>query len=53
MAEPDPLQRRGGVLSAAGDAYSGIQQGVGDVVQRGLVLGEEELLEHEPDAPCP
>ena len=29
--------------------YAGVQQPVGDVVQRGLVLGQEELLEHEPD----
>ena len=27
----------------------GVQQPVGDVGQRGLVLGQEELLEHEPD----
>jgi hypothetical protein len=27
-----------------------VEQPVGDVVERNLVLGEEELLEHEPDA---
>ena len=48
-AEPDPAQRGGGLLAPLGQAAPGVQQRVGDVVQRGLVLGEEELLEHEPD----
>ena len=29
--------------------HPGVEQPVGDVVQHGGVLGEEELLEHEPD----
>ena len=33
--------------SASRDA--GVEQPVGDVVERGLVLGQEELLEHEAD----
>ena len=44
-----PGERRGGPLAAAGEACPGIQQPVGDVVQRAGVLGQEELLEHEAD----
>ena len=40
-ARPAAAARCGGI--------AGIQQPVGDVAEHGLVLGEEELLEHEPD----
>ena len=40
----------GGLGAALGDADAGVEQAVGDVVQHGGVFGEEELLEHEPDA---
>jgi hypothetical protein len=49
VSEPDPAQRRGGPLAAAGQACAGVQERVSDVVQGGGVLGQEELLEHEPD----
>jgi hypothetical protein len=47
-AQPDPASAAAASWrrSARGP---GVQQPVGDVVQHGLVLGEEELLEHEPD----
>ena len=46
---PTRRQRRRGAAAPPGQAHAGIQQGVGDVVQRGGVLVEEKLLEHEPD----
>ena len=42
-------QRGDGQPPPRGAAGAGGQQPVGDVAQDGLVLGEEELLEHEPD----
>ena len=50
VAEADGDQRLGGPGAALPDAGTGVEQAVGDVVQYGGVLGEEELLEHEPDA---
>src|SRR5262249_1441109 len=50
-AQPDPLQRPGGPLTAFGQPEPGVQQRVGHVVQRAGVLGQKELLEHKPDAP--
>ncbi len=49
VRQPDPGQRvcRQPPPLAAADA--GVQQPVGHVAQHALVLGEEELLEHEPD----
>ena len=49
VPEPDPLQRGRREPAPLVAANAGVQQPVGDVGQHGLVLGEEELLEHEPD----
>src|SRR5581483_7294895 len=49
VPEPDALQRLGGALLARRSRHPGVQQALGHVVERALVLGEEELLEHEPD----
>jgi hypothetical protein len=50
VAEPDAVECLGGTPAAFGQAGpSGVQQAVGDVVQRGGVFGEEELLEDEAD----
>ena len=49
VPEPDPVQRGGGQPPPLGAADPGVEQPVGDVAEHGLVLGEEELLEHEPD----
>ncbi len=51
VGEPNRVQRLGGELASLTDLRAGIQQPVRDVVEHGLVLGEEELLEHEFDAP--
>ena len=47
-AEADRGQRLGRVFPPLPDRHAGVEQPVGDVVQQGGVLGEEELLEHEP-----
>jgi hypothetical protein len=49
VRQPDPAQRFGGQPPPGGAADAGVQQPVGHVAQHRLVLGEEELLEHEPD----
>src|SRR5580693_801857 len=49
MGQPDPGQRGQREPTPLGAADPGIQQPVGDVVQHLLVLGQEELLEHESD----
>jgi hypothetical protein len=49
VAEPHPFQRRGGLVTTVGQAGPRVQQPIGHVVHDGLVLGQEELLEHEPD----
>ena len=48
VAEPDRGQRLGRAFPPLPDRHAGVEQPVGDVVQQGGVLGEEELLEHEP-----
>ena len=50
MREADPLERLRRARAPLGGRDAGIEQPVGDVLERGGVLGEEELLEHEPDA---
>ena len=52
-AESDAVQRGGGDRPAFGAPHPGIQQPVGHVGQHALVLGQEKLLEHEPDPRCP
>ena len=49
VREPDPRQRRGGRSAPLVAADPGVEQPVGHVVEHGLVLGKEELLEHEAD----
>ncbi len=49
VRQPDPVQRGRGQPPPLVAADPGVQQPVGDVAQHALVLGEEELLEHEPD----
>jgi hypothetical protein len=53
VAQAHPGQRRRGAAAAPGQAHAGVQQSVGDVVQRGGVLVEEKLLEDEPDRDRP
>ena len=47
--EARPGQSVGGPLRGARRGDPGVEQPVGDVVERALVLGEEELLEDEAD----
>ena len=49
VAETDPGERLGRALTPLADGDAGVQQPVGDVLERGRVLGEEELLEDEAD----
>jgi hypothetical protein len=49
MGQPDPVQGLQRQKPPRAAAHPGIHQPVGHVAQHGLVLGEEELLEHEPD----
>src|SRR5690349_828073 len=49
VPEPHPFQRRGGLVTTVRQAGPRVQQPVRHVVDDGLVLGQEELLEHEPD----
>ena len=49
VPEPDPVQRGGREPPPLVAADPGVQQPVGDVAQHGLMLGQEELLEYEPD----
>src|SRR5919198_412062 len=53
LGEADPFERlvRAPVPLGGGDA--GVEQPVGDVLPRGGVFGQEELLEDEPDLPSP
>ena len=48
-AETDEIQGFTRLFRALGPADSGVEEPVGHVVKDGLVLGEEELLEHEAD----
>ena len=43
------VERFAGPLPALGLTDAGVEESVGHVVEDGLVLGEEELLEHEAD----
>ena len=43
--------RRAARASALAPRHAGVEQAVGDVLQRGQALDEVELLEHEADAP--
>ena len=47
---PTRVERLGRALAPLPHGDARVQQPVGDVLERGRVLGEEELLEHEPDA---
>src|SRR5947209_3946579 len=49
VAEPDPGKRLGRAPLAHPRRHPRVQQPLGDVVEHALVLGEEELLEDEPD----
>ena len=53
MAEADPPQRRLGALASFAHAGAGIEQAVGDVVDRGNAWREVEVLEDESDVPRP
>ena len=45
-----PGERLGRLRAPLASARAGVEQPVGDVLERRRVLGQEELLEHEPDA---
>jgi hypothetical protein len=53
VLEPHPGECLLRPQTALMDADPGIELAIGDVVQRCLMLGEEELLEHETYAPRP
>ena len=50
MREADLAERLVRALASLGERHAGVEQPVGDVVERALVLGQEELLEDEADA---
>ncbi len=50
VRQADPVQGVQRQPPPLAPADAGVQQPVGHVAEHGLVLGEEELLEHEPDA---
>lgn len=47
--KPDPVQRLHRQAAPVAGRHPGVQQPVGHVVNHAGVLGEEELLEYEPD----
>ena len=49
VAEPDRCEHSRCLLTPLRDRDAGIEQSIGDVLQGGCVLGEEELLEDEAD----
>ena len=49
VAEPDRASASAACSRRSRDGDAGVEQAVGDVLERGRVLGEEELLEDEPD----
>ena len=49
IGEPHPCERLRGSLAALGDSDPRVEQAFGDVLQRGRVLRQEELLKDEPD----
>src|SRR5215469_7054866 len=49
MPEPDPVQGPQCQPAPRAAAHPGVQQPVGHVAKHALGLGQEELLEHEPD----
>ena len=49
LGQADQLQGVEGALAALREGDAGVEEPVGDVVQHGGVLGQEELLEDEPD----
>ena len=53
VSEPDRVERRLGLCCTPVPRHAGVQQTVGDVVERGERLDEVELLEDETDAPPP
>ena len=53
VAEPDPLDGRLGQLAALGGPPAPVEQAVGDVVEHGQAVEQEELLEDEAEAPGP
>ena len=48
--EADRVERLGGPGQAPATRHAGVEEAVGDVLQRGQPLDEVELLEHEADA---
>jgi hypothetical protein len=53
VRQPHPRERAGGACAAFPCVDAGVQQPVADVLERGLVLGEQALREDEPDAARP
>ncbi len=49
LGEADQVQGVERALTALLERDAGVQETIGDVVQHGGVLGQEELLEDEPD----
>ena len=53
LGQADQLQGVEGALATLCEGDAGVEQPVGDVVEHGGVLGQEELLEDEPDPSGP
>jgi hypothetical protein len=53
MAEADPFEHRPRAATPLGHREPRVHQAGGDVLERGHPVQQEELLEHEPDAPRP
>ena len=53
MTEPDPLDGSLSEPAAFGGPPAPVEQAVGDVVEHAEAIEEEELLEHEAQAPGP
>ena len=53
VAEPDAVERRGRRPAALAGGGAGVEQAVGDVLQRAVGLQQVELLEDEADATRP
>jgi hypothetical protein len=49
LGQADQLQGIEGTLAALLEGDAGVEEPVGHVVEHGRVLGQEELLEDEPD----
>ena len=53
VREPDLVERLLGARPALAERQAGVEQAVGDVVERRPAVEQEELLEHEPDRARP